>query len=215
MFSYIFKYLNIIALPFIYAKVNLWFCSHFQVFKHKFSNHIIYLAEIISSLKFKTLKIFFINKLYKIFLHILNFFIFIFIQIKSSLFCLNDNDNIINSANTSNNDKLTKAIIEGDKILRSGLSLSERKAAIKVVNSNLDKIKSLKNSSDDPIITEKLIKDYIKNLEVNPLYNDFTPINHIEDSTSLILIYIIIGLYILLYLIYFIYILYIFFLKKK
>jgi len=214
MFSYIFIYLNIVDLPFIYVKVNLWFCLYFQVFKHKFSNHIIYLVKIISSLNFKTLKIFFINKLYEILLQILNFFIFIFIQIKSSSFCLNDDDNIINSTNISSTNKLTKSIIEGDKILRSGLSLSERKAAIKVVNSNLDKIKSLKNSSDDPIITEKLIKDYIKNLEINPLYNDFTPLNHIEDSTSFIFIYIIIGLYILLYLLYFIYILYRFFLKK-
>jgi len=136
------------------------------------------------------------------------------LQLKSSLFTIN-NDDIINTNFTDNNNKLTKSIIEGDKILRSGLSLSERKEAIKAVNSNLDKIKSLKNSSDDSIITEKLIKDYIKNLEVNPLYNDFTPVNHIKDSTFFIFIYFIIVFYIFLYLLYFLYFLYKFFKKKK
>jgi len=82
MFSYIFKSLNIVDLPFIYAKANLWFFLHVQVFKHKFSNHIIYLAEIMSSLKFKTLKVFFVKKSYEIFLlNFIKYILFILITI--------------------------------------------------------------------------------------------------------------------------------------
>ena len=156
------------------------------------------------------------DKIYVFFKLIFNFFIFIFIQKPSSFNLNNDVDNIINTTNISNNDKLVKFIVEGDKISRSGLSLSERKNAIKVVSSNLDKIKSLRNSSDDIEITDKLINDFIKNLESNPLHKDFTPVvEHIENSTFFIFIYFIIGLYILLYLLYFIYILYRFFFFKK
>lgn len=59
MFSYLFKSLNIVDLPFIYAKANLWFFLNVQVFKNKFSNHIMFLVEQMSSLKFKTIKVFY------------------------------------------------------------------------------------------------------------------------------------------------------------
>ena len=102
-------------------------------------------------------------------------------QIKTLLFSLDDNND--NITDISNFNKLTKSIIDGDKILRSGLSLSERKAAIKVVSSTLEKIKSLRNSTDDELLADELVNDYMKNLEKNPLYTDFTPVLHIEDST--------------------------------
>ena len=116
--------------------------------------------------------------------------IFILIQIKTSLFTLDENND--NITNISNNNKLTKSIVDGNKILRSGLSLSERKAAIKVVSSTLDKIKSLRNSTDDKLIADELVNDFINNLEKNPLYTDFTQVQYIENSTFFIFIYFII-----------------------
>ena len=134
-------------------------------------------------------------------------------QIKTLLFSLDDNnDNITNISNTN---KLTKAIIDGDKILRSGLSLSERKAAIKVVSSTLEKIKSLRSSTDDEFIADELVNNYMKNLSKNPLDTDFTPVLHIEDSTFFIYIYFIIGFYIIFYFLYFLYLIYKFFFYKK
>ena len=124
-------------------------------------------------------------------------------QIKTLLFSLDDNND--NITDISNSNKLTKSIIDGDKILRSGLSLSERKAAIKVVSSTLEKIKSLRNSTDDELLADELVNDYMKNLEKNPLYTDFTPVLHIEDSTFFIYIYFIIGFYIFFYFLYFLY----------
>ena len=67
MFSYLFKNLNILDLPFIYAKINLWFFLNVHVFKHKFSNHIMYFIEHMSSLKFKTLKVFYTKNNYELF----------------------------------------------------------------------------------------------------------------------------------------------------
>ena len=144
---------------------------------------------------------------------IFKFLILILIQIKTLLFALDDsNDNI---TDISNNNKLTKSIVDGDKILRSGLSLSERKAAIKVVSSILEKIKSLRNSTEDKLLADELVKNYMKNLEKNPLYTDVTPVINIEDSSFFIFIYFIIVFYIFFYFFYFLYFLYKFFFYKK
>jgi len=70
MFSYLFKNLNIVDLPFIYAKVNLFFFLNVQVFKNKFSNHIMFFIENLSALKFKTLKVFYLKKSFESFFFI-------------------------------------------------------------------------------------------------------------------------------------------------
>ena len=103
----------------------------------------------------------------------------IFIELKKALVFTISEDN----SNISSINKLTESVVKGDQILRSGLSLSERKAAIKIASSNLDKIKSLKNSSDDTTVTDKLIKDFILDLEKNLLDKDFNPVINLEDTT--------------------------------
>jgi hypothetical protein len=67
MFSYIFKNLNILDLPFVYAKINLFFFLHTQVFKNKFSNQIMYFIEHMASLRFKKVQVFFAKKDYELF----------------------------------------------------------------------------------------------------------------------------------------------------
>ena len=138
-------------------------------------------------------------------------FMIIFIELKKALVFTISEDN----SNISSINKLTESVVKGDQILRSGLSLSERKAAIKIASSNLDKIKSLKNSSDDTTVTDKLIKDFILDLEKNLLDKDFNPVINLEDTTFFFFICFIIVFYIFIYFIYFIYCIYNFFFKKK